>query len=220
MACPPPGETRSCRTFGEQATDRRARERGQTLRSRASGVTLLKGDLRAWFVRSGSFRPQCETSARNLFFPFIYNALGVPVAAGVPYRFFGIFSHPLPRRRRWRFLRSASWPTHSDSATSGFEGERRRGSARESKCTSRRIAPTTDGMIGPVKGRLPFEVWTMDCEPKGRTDVVPLRKAAGGQIDGSTRSWRPESRGGEHPFGHSAYPKGENFCMSPRYIVA
>ena len=50
---------------------------------------------------------------QNLFFAFIYNALGVPVAAGVLYPFFGILLSPSSPQPPWRCLPSASWPTRS-----------------------------------------------------------------------------------------------------------
>jgi Cu+-exporting ATPase len=61
----------------------------------SAGVTLVKGDLRG-IVRA---RRLSEASMRNirqnLFFAFVYNALGVPVAAGILYPWFGLLLNPM-----------------------------------------------------------------------------------------------------------------------------
>ena len=60
-----------------------------------AGVTLLKGDLTG-IVRARHLSQAVMRNIRqNLFFAFIYNALGVPVAAGVLYPFFGILLSPI-----------------------------------------------------------------------------------------------------------------------------
>jgi Cu+-exporting ATPase len=61
----------------------------------SAGITLVKGDL------TGLVRARILSEAvvrnikQNLFFAFIYNLLGVPVAAGVLYPFFGILLSPM-----------------------------------------------------------------------------------------------------------------------------
>jgi Cu+-exporting ATPase len=61
----------------------------------SAGITLLKGDL-AGIVRARKLSAATMGNIRqNLFFAFIYNALGVPVAAGVLYPFFGILLSPI-----------------------------------------------------------------------------------------------------------------------------
>jgi Cu+-exporting ATPase len=61
----------------------------------SAGVTLLKGDLMG-IVRARRLSEATMSNIRqNLFFAFIYNALGVPVAAGVLYPFFGILLSPI-----------------------------------------------------------------------------------------------------------------------------
>jgi Cu+-exporting ATPase len=60
-----------------------------------AGVTLLKGDLRA-IVRARRLSEATMRNVReNLFFAFAYNALGIPIAAGVLYPFFGILLSPM-----------------------------------------------------------------------------------------------------------------------------
>lgn len=61
----------------------------------AAGMTLLKGDLRAILRARRLSRNTMRNIRQNLFFAFIYNALGVPIAAGVLYPFFGWLLSPM-----------------------------------------------------------------------------------------------------------------------------
>ncbi|MBQ0821892.1 heavy metal translocating P-type ATPase [Microvirga sp. HBU67558] len=68
---------------------------GTDVAMESAGVTLLKGDLTG-IVRARRLSHATMGNIRqNLFFAFIYNALGVPVAAGVLYPFFGILLSPI-----------------------------------------------------------------------------------------------------------------------------
>jgi Cu+-exporting ATPase len=68
---------------------------GTDVAMESAGVTLVKGDLRG-IVRARTLsRATMKNIRQNLFFAFIYNALGVPVAAGVLYPFFGILLSPM-----------------------------------------------------------------------------------------------------------------------------
>ena len=68
---------------------------GTDVAMESAGVTLLKGDLMG-IVRARHLSEATMRNIRqNLFFAFIYNALGVPVAAGVLYPFFGILLSPI-----------------------------------------------------------------------------------------------------------------------------
>jgi Cu+-exporting ATPase len=68
---------------------------GTDVAMESAGVTLLKGDLTG-IVRARRLSEAVMRNIRqNLFFAFIYNALGVPVAAGVLYPFFGILLSPI-----------------------------------------------------------------------------------------------------------------------------
>jgi Cu+-exporting ATPase len=61
----------------------------------SAGVTLLKGDLNG-IVRARRLSEAVMRNIRqNLFFAFIYNAAGVPIAAGVLYPAFGILLSPI-----------------------------------------------------------------------------------------------------------------------------
>jgi Cu+-exporting ATPase len=68
---------------------------GTDVAMESAGVTLLKGDLRG-IVRARRLSQATMRNIRqNLFFAFIYNALGVPVAAGVLYPIAGILLSPI-----------------------------------------------------------------------------------------------------------------------------
>ena len=61
----------------------------------SAGMTLVKGDLRA-LVRARSLAEATMRNIRqNLFFAFVYNALGVPVAAGILYPMLGVLLNPI-----------------------------------------------------------------------------------------------------------------------------
>jgi Cu+-exporting ATPase len=61
----------------------------------SAGVTLVKGDLRAIVKAIRLSRATMRNVKQNLFFAFFYNAIGVPVAAGVLYPFFGLLLSPI-----------------------------------------------------------------------------------------------------------------------------
>ena len=58
-------------------------------------VTLVKGDLRGIAKARRLSRATMRNIRQNLFFAFIYNTLGVPIAAGVLFPFFGILLSPI-----------------------------------------------------------------------------------------------------------------------------
>ena len=61
----------------------------------SAGVTLVKGDLRGIARAKALSRNTMRNIRQNLFFAFIYNILGVPIAAGILYPFFGILLSPV-----------------------------------------------------------------------------------------------------------------------------
>ena len=61
----------------------------------SAGVTLVKGDLRAIAKAIRLSRATMRNVKQNLFFAFVYNALGVPIAAGVLYPFIGLLLSPM-----------------------------------------------------------------------------------------------------------------------------
>ncbi len=61
----------------------------------SAGVTLVKGDLRGIVRARKLSRATMANIKQNLFFAFFYNAVGVPIAAGILYPFFGILLSPI-----------------------------------------------------------------------------------------------------------------------------
>ena len=68
---------------------------GTDVAMESAGVTLVKGDLRGIARARLLSRATMRNIRQNLFFAFIYNSLGVPVAAGILYPFFGILLSPM-----------------------------------------------------------------------------------------------------------------------------
>ena len=68
---------------------------GTDVAMQSAGVTLIKGDLRG-IVRARKLSRETMTNIKeNLFFAFVYNTLGVPIAAGMLYPFFGLLLNPM-----------------------------------------------------------------------------------------------------------------------------
>ena len=68
---------------------------GTDVAMESGGVTLVKGDL-AGIARARKLsRATMRNIRQNLFFAFIYNSLGVPIAAGILYPFFGVLLSPI-----------------------------------------------------------------------------------------------------------------------------
>ncbi len=68
---------------------------GTDVAMESAGITLVKGDLRGIVRARHLSRRVMRNIRQNLFFAFIYNALGVPLAAGVLYPLFGILLSPM-----------------------------------------------------------------------------------------------------------------------------
>jgi Cu+-exporting ATPase len=68
---------------------------GTDVAMESAGVTLVKGDLRGLVRAVRLSRATMRNIRQNLVFAFAYNALGIPVAAGVLYPFFGILLSPM-----------------------------------------------------------------------------------------------------------------------------
>ena len=68
---------------------------GTDVAMQSAGVTLVKGDLRGILRARLLSQATMSNIKENLFFAFVYNALGVPIAAGVLYPFFGLLLSPM-----------------------------------------------------------------------------------------------------------------------------
>jgi Cu+-exporting ATPase len=68
---------------------------GTDVAMKSAGVTLVKGDLRGIVRARRLSRATMRNIKQNLFFAFVYNALGVPIAAGVLYPAFDLLLNPM-----------------------------------------------------------------------------------------------------------------------------
>jgi Cu+-exporting ATPase len=68
---------------------------GTDVAMKSAGLTLVKGDLRGIVRARVLSRETMKNIKQNLFFAFVYNSLGVPVAAGILYPIFGILLSPM-----------------------------------------------------------------------------------------------------------------------------
>ena len=68
---------------------------GTDVAMESGGITLVKGDLTGIVRARNLSRASMRNIRQNLFFAFVYNAVGVPIAAGVLYPFFGLLLSPI-----------------------------------------------------------------------------------------------------------------------------
>lgn len=68
---------------------------GTDIAMESAGITLVRGDLRGIARARRLSRATMRNIRQNLFFAFVYNTIGVPVAAGVLYPFFGLLLGPM-----------------------------------------------------------------------------------------------------------------------------
>jgi len=68
---------------------------GTDIAMESAGITLVKGDLRGIARARKLSRATMRNIRQNLFFAFVYNSLGVPIAAGILYPFFGLVLSPI-----------------------------------------------------------------------------------------------------------------------------
>jgi Cu+-exporting ATPase len=68
---------------------------GADVAMESAGITLVKGDLTGLVRARRLSEATMRNIKQNLFFAFVYNALGVPIAAGVLYPFTGLLLSPI-----------------------------------------------------------------------------------------------------------------------------
>src|SRR5580693_391351 len=68
---------------------------GTDVAMESGSITLVKGDLTGILRARKLSRATMRNIRQNLFFAFVYNAIGVPIAAGVLYPFFGLLLSPI-----------------------------------------------------------------------------------------------------------------------------
>ena len=71
----------------------------------ASDITLISGDIRGIVTAIKLSKATIRNIRQNLFFAFIYNTLGIPIAAGILFPFFGWLLNPIIAGGRWRLAR-------------------------------------------------------------------------------------------------------------------
>jgi Cu+-exporting ATPase len=68
---------------------------GTDVAMQSAGITLVRGDLHGIVRARRLSRATRRNIRQNLFFAFVYNSIGVPVAAGVLYPLFGLLMSPV-----------------------------------------------------------------------------------------------------------------------------
>jgi Cu+-exporting ATPase len=68
---------------------------GTDVAMQSAGVTLVRGDLRGIVRARALSRATMRNIRENLFFAFVYNSIGIPVAAGVLYPYFHLLLSPM-----------------------------------------------------------------------------------------------------------------------------
>jgi len=68
---------------------------GTDVAMESSGITLVKGDLQGIIKAIQISRATMRNIRQNLFFAFIYNSMGIPIAAGILYPFIGLLLNPM-----------------------------------------------------------------------------------------------------------------------------
>ena len=102
---------------------------GTDVAMESAAVTLVKGDLRGIVRARRLSRATMRNIRQNLFFAFVYNVLGVPIAAGVLYPFFGMAAESDDRER-------------GDDLQLGLRDRQRATASKNRPLTGRSISPS------------------------------------------------------------------------------
>ncbi len=162
----------------------------------SAGITLVKGDLRAIVRARRLSRATMRNIRQNLFLAFIYNALGVPVAAGVLYPFIGLLISPDLGQRR-------------DDAELGVGHRQRAAAAAGSALKGRRLnsqgpMPTPNSQLPTPNSQRPMP--NAQAETIGGSPLAWPERSVHVLAAPARRFWRPSHIGAAAPWLPSATP--------------
>jgi Cu+-exporting ATPase len=142
----------------------------------AADVTLISGDLRGVVSALALSRATMRNIRQNLFFAFIYNSIGIPIAAGILYPFIGVALNPMFAAAAMA-ASSLSVVTNANRLR-GFKGPAVAGGARPVTGAVRvevgERAPTREDMMATVK------------DPVCGMEIDPATAAASEEYEGTT----------------------------------
>jgi Cu+-exporting ATPase len=138
----------------------------------AADVTLISGDLRGIVTALTLSRATMRNIRQNLFFAFIYNAVGIPIAAGILYPFVGAVLNPM--------IAAAAMAASSLSVV--MNANRLRG------FTAPAVVPSARPVVGPVR----VEVGERKLRRKVETMTTVKDPVCGMEIDPSTAAAKEE----------------------------
>jgi len=95
---------------------------GTDVAMESAGITLVQGDLRGIVKARRLSRRTMRNIRQNLFLAFIYNALGVPIAAGLFFPMFGLLLNPMLASAAMSISSARSWATRRDCGESSCSG--------------------------------------------------------------------------------------------------
>jgi Cu+-exporting ATPase len=164
----------------------------------AADVTLISGDLRGVVSALALSRATMRNIRQNLFFAFVYNSIGIPIAAGILYPFFGITLNPM--------IAAAAMAASSLSVVTNANRLR---TFRAPVLTKTRRAVT-----GPVR----VEIGEREPTTKEETMATVKDPVCGMEIDPSTAAASAEHEGSTYYFcSRSCY---DSFVAEPTRFAA
>jgi len=146
----------------------------------ASDVTLISGELRGIVSALALSRATMRNIRQNLFFAFVYNSIGIPIAAGILYPFFGIMLSPM--------IAAAAMAASSLSVVTN--ANRLRGFQ----------APTLKARARPIDRPVLVEVGKRETSEEEETMTTVKDPVCGMEIDPATAAGSEEYEGKTYPF--------------------